>query len=80
MWERTVTISGFSKSYASDRMEIRLYRCSRGFGLFLKVHQHKDMCGKYVSICAVEALKNGDDDVKKMKMEYDKRRRFLSRA
>ena len=79
MWERTVTISGFSKSYAMTGWRLGYIGAPEGLASeLLKVHQYNVTCA--ASMCqyaAVEALKNGDDDVKKMKMEYDKRRRFL---
>ena len=79
MWERTVTISGFSKSYAMTGWRLCYIGAPEGLASeLLKVHQYNVTCA--ASMCqyaAVEALKNGDDDVKKMKMEYDKRRRFL---
>jgi aminotransferase len=79
MWERTVTISGFSKSYAMTGWRLGYIGAPEGLASeLLKVHQYNVTCA--ASMCqyaAVEALKNGDDDVKKMKMGYDKRRRFL---
>ena len=43
-----------------------------------KIHQYVIMCSPTISQYAgVEALKNGDEDIERMKKEYDKRRRFL---
>jgi aminotransferase len=43
-----------------------------------KIHQFCIMCAPTTSqYAAIEALKNGDDDVKKMRDSYDQRRRFL---
>ena len=44
----------------------------------LKIHQFAIMCAPTTSqYAAVEALKNGDEDVLKMREEYDARRRYL---
>ena len=46
-----------------------------------KIHQFAIMCAPTTSqYAAVEALKNGDDDVKMMRTSYDQRRRFLMNA
>ena len=44
----------------------------------LKIHQFAIMCAPTTSqYAAVEALRNGDDDVRHMQEAYDQRRRFL---
>lgn len=44
----------------------------------LKIHQFAIMCAPTTSqYAAVEALRNGDEDVAQMKEEYDGRRRYL---
>ena len=46
-----------------------------------KIHQFAIMCAPTTSqYAAVEALKNGDDDVKMMRTSYDQRRKFLMNA
>ena len=43
-----------------------------------KIHQFAIMCAPTVSqYAAVEALKNGDNDVKTMRTSYNQRRKFL---
>ena len=43
-----------------------------------KIHQYCIMCAPTTSqYAAVEALHNGDDDVKMMRESYDERRRFV---
>lgn len=79
MRERTVLINGFSKAYAMTGWRLG-YACAPQVILeqMLKIHQFAIMCAPTTSqYAAVEALKNGDDDVKKMRMEYDARRRYL---
>ena len=79
MQERTVLINGFSKSYAMTGWRL-------GYALapaaimeqMLKIHQFAIMCAPTTSqYAAVEALKNGDDDVAMMRESYNQRRRFL---
>ena len=44
----------------------------------LKIHQFAIMCAPTTSqYAAVEALRNGDEDVAKMREEYNGRRRYL---
>ncbi len=79
MWERTVTINGFSKSYAMTGWRLG-YACAPRVILeqMLKIHQFAIMCAPTTSqYAAVEALRNGDEDVRNMREEYDGRRRYL---
>ena len=47
----------------------------------IKIHQFAIMCAPTTSqYAAVEALKNGDGDVKEMRDEYNQRRRYLMHA
>ena len=44
----------------------------------LKIHQYAIMCAPTTSqFAAIEALKNGDDDIATMAAEYDRRRRYI---
>ena len=79
MRERTVYINGFSKSYAMTGWRLG-YVCAPKIILdqMLKIHQFAIMCAPTTSqYAAVEAVKNGDADVEKMRESYDQRRRFL---
>ena len=79
MKERTVLINGFSKSYAMTGWRLG-YACAPKVILeqMLKIHQFAIMCAPTTSqYAAVDALKNGDEDVAHMREEYDGRRRFL---
>ena len=79
MWERTITINGFSKSYAMTGWRLG-YACGPKeiIKQMLKIHQFAIMCAPTTSqYAAVEALKNGDEDVAKMREEYNGRRRYL---
>ncbi|MDO4268151.1 MAG: aminotransferase class I/II-fold pyridoxal phosphate-dependent enzyme [Eubacteriales bacterium] len=82
MQERTVLINGFSKSYAMTGWRLG-YACAPAVILkqMLKVHQFAIMCAPTTSqYAAVEALRNGDEDVRYMRESYDQRRRFLMNA
>ena len=82
MRERTVLINGFSKSYAMTGWRLG-YACAPEVILkqMLKIHQFAIMCAPTTSqYAAVEALKNGDNDVAEMREAYDQRRRFLVKA
>ena len=79
MKERTVYINGFSKAYAMTGWRLG-YACApeRILSQMLKIHQFAIMCAPTTSqYAAIEALKNGDEDVKMMRDAYDQRRRFL---
>ena len=79
MKERTVMINGFSKSYAMTGWRLG-YACAPEFLIkqMTKIHQYSIMCAPTISqYGAIEALKNGDDDVELMRNSYNQRRRFL---
>ncbi len=82
MRERTVLINGFSKAYAMTGWRLG-YACAPEIILkqMLKIHQFAIMCAPTTSqYAAIEALKNGDEDVSKMREAYNQRRRFLMDA
>ncbi len=82
MKERTILINGFSKAYAMTGWRLG-YACAPKeiIKQMTKIHQFAIMCAPTTSqYAAVEALKNGDDDVKMMRQEYNQRRRFLLNA
>jgi len=82
MKERTILINGFSKSYAMTGWRLG-YACGPKeiIEQMIKIHQFAIMCAPTTSqYAAVEALKNGDDDVAMMKEAYNQRRRYLMHA
>lgn len=82
MKERTLLINGFSKAYAMTGWRLG-YACGPKELLkqMTKIHQYAIMCAPTISqYAAIEALRNGDEDVKEMKMSYNQRRRFLMNA
>ena len=79
MWERTIVASGFSKSYAMTGWRLG-YVCAPAplISQMLKIHQYAIMCSPTTSqLAAVEAIKNGDEDIKSMVDEYNRRRRYI---
>ena len=79
MRERTIYINGFSKAYAMTGWRLG-YCCGPQLIMkeILKLHQFAIMCAPTTSqYAAVEALKNGDEDVAKMREAYNERRRYL---
>ena len=77
--ERTILINGFSKAYAMTGWRL-------GYAVgpaeiieqMTKIHQFAIMCAPTTSqYAAIEALKNGDEDVSSMCEAYNQRRRFL---
>lgn len=78
MKERTIVINGFSKTYSMTGWRL-------GYALapaeiisqMTKLHQFAIMSAPTNSqYAAIEALKNGDADIEKMREEYDLRRRY----
>lgn len=82
MQERTILINGFSKAYAMTGWRLG-YACGPKeiIAQMLKIHQFAIMCAPTTSqYAAVEALRNGDDDVVEMREAYNQRRRYLMNA
>ena len=79
MYERTVLVGGFSKSHAMTGWRMG-YLCAPApvIKQMLKLHQFGIMSAPTTSQhAAVEAMRNGDRDIEKMRDEYDGRRRYL---
>ena len=79
MRERTVIASGFSKTYAMTGWRLGYTLAPREITKqMLKIHQYAIMCAPTASqFAAVEAMRNGDDDVEMMRAEYNRRRRYI---
>jgi aminotransferase len=79
MWERTVTLNGFSKAYAMTGWRIG-YAAAPAHILeaMLKIHQYAIMCAPTdAQAAALEALQHGEPDVQAMVAEYARRRRLI---
>ncbi len=82
MKERTILINGFSKAYAMTGWRLG-YACGPEAIIqqMMKIHQFAIMCAPTTSqYAAVEAIKNGDEDVAMMRESYNQRRNFLMNA
>ncbi|MBQ1896886.1 MAG: aminotransferase class I/II-fold pyridoxal phosphate-dependent enzyme [Lachnospiraceae bacterium] len=79
MQERTILINGFSKAYAMTGWRLG-YACGPAniIAQMTKIHQFAIMCAPTTSqYAAIEAIKNGDADIARMRESYNMRRRFL---
>lgn len=79
MRERTIVINGFSKAYAMTGWRLG-YACGPRIIMeqMIKIHQYCIMCAPTTSqYAAVEALRSGDEDVRRMRESYDERRRMV---
>ena len=82
MKERTILINGFSKAFAMTGWRLG-YACGPEHIIeqMTKIHQFAIMCAPTTSqYAAVEALRNGDEDVKEMCTAYNQRRKYLVHA
>ncbi len=79
MKERTILINGFSKSYAMTGWRLGYTVGPENIiKQMTKIHQFAIMCAPTTSqYAAVEALRNGDDDVAFMRNSYDQRRKYI---
>jgi aminotransferase len=79
MKERTVYLAGFSKAYAMTGWRVG-YACAPAEVIeqMIKIHQYTVMCvptaGQYA---ALEALRSGEDEVRRMVAAYDERRKVM---
>lgn len=78
--ERTILASGFSKAYAMTGWRMG-YLCAPAplAAQMLKLHQFGIMSAPTTAqFAAIEAMRNGDEDVAMMRSEYNRRRRYLT--
>jgi aminotransferase len=79
MRERVILLNGFSKGYAMTGWRVG-FACApaRLVEAMTKIHQYAIMCVPTMGqFAALEALKNGEEDVREMKTEYHRRRNFV---
>jgi len=79
MKDRVVMLNGFSKAYAMTGLRL-------GFAMgspeiihsMMMIHQYSMMCAPTTAqIGAIEALRNGKEEMERMVREYDRRRHFI---
>ena len=81
MQERTILLHGFSKGFAMTGFRVG-FACGPDWLIeaMMKIHQYCMMCAPILSQeAAVEALRNGTEDVLRMREQYQKRRDFTVR-
>jgi aminotransferase len=79
MRDRTILMGGFSKAYAMTGWRLA-YTCARSelTEAMMKVHQYVMMSAPTpAQFAAIEALRTGEEDVRGMVAEYDRRRMFV---
>ncbi len=79
MFERTIVLSGMSKSYAMTGWRIGYVTAPRDFTQAMyKLHQYLIMSAPTMGqAAALEAIRHGEDDIEQMRRRYDQRRRLL---
>jgi aminotransferase len=79
MKDKTLVINGFSKAYAMTGWRLG-YACGHPdlIASMYKIHQYAIMCSPTTSqYAAIEALKNGDEEIAMMVKDYNRRRRVM---
>jgi aminotransferase len=79
LWERTITLNGFSKAYAMTGWRIGYLCAPRELcDAALKIHQYVMLCAPAMAqVAAMEALRNGEDQKNQMVREYRIRRNLF---
>lgn len=79
MYERTIVLSGLSKSYAMTGWRIGYATAPQPFiEAMKKLHQYLIMSAPTVGqVAAIEAIQYGEDDVEYMRQQYDRRRKLI---
>ena len=82
MRDRTILLNGFSKSYAMTGWRVGYAAGNPDFiAAMKKIHQYTMLCAPITAqIAALEALKNGKNEMKKMIEQYRQRRRLVLHA
>jgi aminotransferase len=79
MAERTILVNGFSKGFAMTGWRLGYVAANSEFlSAMLKIHQYSMMCAPTMAqYAAIEAMKNGKEDVLHMKKSYRQRRNLF---
>ncbi|MCL7748890.1 aminotransferase [Halalkalibacter alkaliphilus] len=82
MKDRTILISGFSKSFAMTGWRLGFVLAPEDLlSAMLKLHQYSLMCAPTMAqYGALEALKSGMDDIERMKQSYKQRRNYVVKS
>ena len=79
MWERTILLNGFSKAFAMTGWRVG-YACGPEniITMMNRIHQYSILCAPVMGqLAAVEALENGNKEMKQMVMSYNYRRNSM---
>lgn len=82
MYERTIVINGFSKAFAMTGWRLG-YVCAPTpiTEVMLKIHQYTTMCAPHMlQHGAIDALRNGNEQVGEMRKSYRRRRNYIVQA
>ena len=82
MKEHTILLDGFSKAYAMTGWRLG-YAAGPAdlIAVMTKIHQHTMLSpSSMAQMAALQALKNGESDIKRMVAEYDQRRKVIVRG
>lgn len=79
LWERTITLNGFSKAYSMTGWRVGYLCAPREIcEAALKIHQYVMLCAPIMGqMAAIEALKNGEEEKNRMVREYRLRRNLF---
>ncbi len=78
-YDRTILLGGFSKSYAMTGLRIGYAAGPPDvIEAMMKIHQYVTLCAPITAQkAAIEALRYGEDSVREMRDEYNRRRRLI---
>ncbi len=79
MYDKTILLNGFSKAYAMTGWRLG-YAASTSeiIAAMLKIHQYTMLCAPITAqMAAIEALRNGREEMLSMVREYNRRRRLI---
>ncbi|MFZ5899041.1 MAG: aminotransferase class I/II-fold pyridoxal phosphate-dependent enzyme [Bacillota bacterium] len=82
MRDRTILLQGFSKAFAMTGWRVGYAAGHSDFiGAMTKIHQYTMLCASIAGqMAALEALKNGRDEMRRMVSQYNYRRRLVINA
>lgn len=79
MYERTILINGFSKGFAMTGWRLGFTAAPKPItDIMVKLYQYTTMCASHMlQRGAIEALRNGSEQVEKMRRSYRRRRNLI---
>jgi len=79
LWQRTITLNGFSKAYAMTGWRVGYLCAPQGIcDAALKIHQYVMLCAPAMGqVAALEAIRSAEDDKNRMVDEYRLRRNMF---